>query len=71
MLGLRLCLRVTNNGESVFGKANDQFKAVHHRPQGILVIVWWGALSMEGKKLDQWEAIIRFPVSLPSDPIKR
>jgi len=39
------------------------------------VIVWWGALSKEGKynrkKLGRWKAIIGFPVSSPSALIKR
>ena len=29
--GLGLCLRVTNNGESGFGKANDRVEAEEHR----------------------------------------
>ena len=49
---LGLCLRVTNKGESGFGKASDRAKAKDHRPQGIPVVVWWGALSVERKKLD-------------------
>ena len=68
-LGLFRC--VTNKEKSGFGKANDRVKAKDHRPQGIPVIVWWGALSVQGKKLGQWKAIIGFPVSLPRAQIKR
>ena len=50
-----MCLRVTNKGESGFGEANDRVEAAakDHRPSGILGEVWWGALSVEGKKLDR------------------
>ncbi len=39
-----VCLRVTNKGESGFGKASDRVKAEDHRPQGIPVVVRWDAL---------------------------
>ena len=68
---LGMCRRVTNKEESGFGKASDRAKAKDHRPQGILVVVWWGALSKEKKKLGRRKVIIRFPVSLPSALIKR
>ena len=42
---LGMCLRVTNKGKSGFGKANDRVEAKEHRPSGIPVEVWWGALS--------------------------
>ena len=45
--------RVTNKGESGFGKASDRVKAKDHRPSGTLGEVWWGALSIEGRKLDR------------------
>ena len=61
---------MTNKGKSGFGKASDRAKAKDLRPQGIPVVVWWGALSMEGKKLGRWEAIIGYPVSLPSALLK-
>ncbi len=50
-----MCLRVTNEGKSGFGKASDRAKAAEHRPSGILynIKVWWGALSAEGEKLDR------------------
>ena len=69
---LGLCLRVTNKGESGFGKASDRVKAEDHRPSGILGKVWWGALSKEGRKLDRCsKVIIGFPVSIPGALIKR
>ena len=69
---LGLCLRVTNKGKSGFGKANDRVEAKEHRPSGIPVGVWWGALSTEGRKLDRCsKVIIGFPVSIPSALIKR
>ena len=69
---LGLCLRVTNKGKSGFGKASDRAKAKDHRPSGILGEVWWGALSVEGRKLDRCsKVIIGFPVSIPSALIKR
>jgi len=46
-----MCRRVTNKGDSGFGKASDRAKAEDHRPQGIPVVVRWGALSVEGKSL--------------------
>ena len=64
--------RVTNKGESGFGKASDRVKAKDHRPSGILGEVWWGALSREGRKLDRCsKVIIGFPVSIPGALIKR
>ena len=70
--GLGLCLRVTNKGESRFGKANDRVEAKEHLPSGIPVQVWWGALSVEGRKLDLCsKVIIGFPVSIPSALVKR
>ncbi len=39
--------------------------------QGILGVSVVVALSTEGKKLGRWKAIIGFPVSSPSDLIKR
>jgi len=67
-----MCRRVTNKGESGFGKASDRSMAEDHRPSGILGEVWWGALSIEGKKLDRCsKVIIGFPVSIPSALIKR
>ena len=69
---LGLCLRVTNKGKSGFGKANDRVEAKEHRPSGIPVGVWWGALSTEGRKLDRCsKVIIGFPVSIPSALVKR
>ena len=69
---LGMCLRVTNKGESGFGKANDRVEAKDHRPSGILGEVWWGALSREGRKLDRCsKVIIGFPVSIPGALIKR
>ena len=62
---------MTNKGKSGFGKANDRVEAEEHRPSGIPVGVWWGALSVEGEKLDRWKVIIGFPLSLPSALIKR
>ena len=46
--------------------------AVKVRKPPHTVGVWWGALSVEGRKLDRcsW-VIIGFPVSLPSDLVKR
>ena len=47
-------------------------EAEDHRPSGILGEVWWGALSIEGKKLDLCsKVIIGFPVSIPSALVKR
>ena len=64
--------RATNRGESGFGKASDRVKAKDHRPSRILSEVWWGALSVEGKKLDRCsKVIIGFPVSIPSALVKR
>ncbi len=38
---------------------------------GFLVEVWWGALSIEGRKLDRCsKVIIGFPVSIPSALVK-
>ena len=69
---LGICLRVTNKGKSGFGKANDRVEAKEHRPSGIPVGVWWGALSTEGRKLDRCsKVIIGFPVSIPSALVKR
>ncbi len=51
--GLCLCLRVTKKAQSGFSKTNDRVKAKDHRPQGIPVVVWWGAHSAEGEKLDE------------------
>ena len=69
---LGMCRRVTNKGESGFGKASDRVKAKDHRPSGILGEVWWGALSREGRKLDRCsKVIIGFPVSIPGALIKR
>ena len=63
---------MTNKGESGFGKASDRAKAKEHRPYGFSVEVWWGALSVEGKKLDRCsKVIIGFPASLPSALVKR
>ena len=50
---LGLCLRVAYKGKSGFGKANDRVEAKEQRPSGIPVEVWWGALSIEGRKLDR------------------
>ncbi len=50
---LGMCRRVTNKGESGFGKANDRVEAKDHSTSGILGEVWWGALSIEGRKLDR------------------
>jgi len=61
---LGMCLRVTNKGESGFGKASDRVKAKDHRPSGILGEVWWGARSKEGRKLDRAKVITGFPVSI-------
>ena len=68
---LGMCRRVTNKGESGFGKASDRAKAEDHRPSGILGEVWWGALSIEGRKLDRSMVIIGFPVSIPGALVKR
>ena len=66
-----MCRRVTNKGKSGFGKASDRAKAKEHRPSGIPVGVWWGALAAEGRKLDRCsKVIIGFPVSIPSALIK-
>ena len=68
---LVLCLRVTNQGGSGFGKASEGAKAKEHRPYGIPVDVWWGALSAGGEKLDVCSTvIIRFTVSIPSGLVK-
>ena len=62
---------MTNKGKSRFGKANDRVEAKERRPSGIPVEVWWGALSVEGRKLDRCsKVIIGFPVSIPSALIK-
>ena len=62
---LGICRRVTNKGKSGFGKANDRVEAKEQRPSGIPVEVWWGALSVEGRKLDRCsKVIIGFPVSI-------
>ena len=67
-----MCWRVTNKGESGFGKASDRAKAKEHRRSGIPVGEWWGALSAEGRKLDRCsKVIIGFPVSIPSALVKR
>ena len=55
--GFGTCRRVTNKGESGLLKANERVKAEDHRPQKIPVVVWWGAPSMEGGKLDRWKVI--------------
>ena len=69
---LGICRRVTNKGESGLGTANDRVEAKEHRPSGIPVGVWWGALSIEGRKLDRCsKVIIGFPVSIPSALVKR
>ena len=53
-----------------FGKASDRAKAKEHRPQGIPVNLWWGALSME--KLDRCsKVIIGSPIFLLRALIKR
>ena len=53
---------MTNKGKSGFGKASDRVEAKEHRPSGILVEVWWVALSEEGRKLDRCsKVIIGFP----------
>ena len=49
---LGMCQRVTNKGKGGFGKASDRAKAEDHRTQGFPVVVRWGALSVEGQKLD-------------------
>ena len=36
---LGLCLRVTNKGESGFGKANDRVEAKDHLPQRVFSVV--------------------------------
>ena len=67
-----MCWRVTNKGEIGFGKASDKAEAKEHRPWGIPVGVWWGALSAEGRKLARCsKVIIGFPVSIPGALIKR
>ena len=48
-----MCRRVTNEAKSGFGKASDRVKAKDHRPSEILGEVWWGTLSIEGRKLDR------------------
>ena len=69
---LGILRRVTNKGESGFGKASDRVEAKKHRPLGIPVGEWWGSLSIEGRKLDRCSSvIIGFPVSIPSALIKR
>ena len=41
-------------------------------PKGGVEVTWWGALSVEGRKLDRFsKVIIGFPVSLPSALAKR
>ena len=50
---LGMCRRATNKEKSGFGKASDKVEAKEHRPSGIPVGVWWGALSVEGRKLDR------------------
>ena len=63
---------ISRHEESGFGKANDRAEAKEHRPSGIPVEVWWGALSTEGRKLDRCsKVIIGFPVSIPSALVKR
>ena len=63
---LGMCRRVTDKGESGFGKASDRGKSKDHRPYGILGEVWWGALSVEGRKLDRCsKVIIWFPSLYP------
>ncbi len=39
--------------KSKHGKANDRVEAEDRRTSGILGEVWWGALSIEGRKLDR------------------
>ena len=69
---LGMCRRVSNKGESGFGKASDRVKAEDHRPSVTLGKVWWWALSIERRKLDRCSKVnIGFPVSIPSALIKR
>ena len=73
---LGLCLRVTNKGESGFGKANNRVKAKEYRLYGILggsaVGCPLSKPSVERKKLDSCsKVIIGFPVSIPSALVKR
>ncbi len=69
---LGICRRVTNKGKSGFGKANDRVKDEEHRPSGIPVGVWWGALSVQGRKVDRCsKVVIGFPVSIPGALVKR
>ena len=44
---LGLLRRVTNKGESGFGKANDRVEAKDHRPSGILGVKCGGLPSQE------------------------
>ena len=60
------------NWERGFGKASDRVEAKDHLPLGILGEVWWGALSIEGRKLDRCsKVIIGLPVSIPNALVKR
>ena len=68
--GLGMCRRVTNKGESGFGKASDRVKAKHHRPSGILGVVGC-PLSRREKARPLFEGHYRVPVSIPGALIKR
>jgi hypothetical protein len=71
--GGRICRReeeVGHLGRNVVGTC-DRVKAGPPPHKGFSVVLWWGALSKEGKKLGRWKANIRFPVSSPSALIKR
>ena len=66
---LGLCLRVTNKGESGFGKASDRAKAKDLRPQGI----FGGSVVMQVRsnarcktRLPSQRSFLGFPVSIPS-----
>ena len=66
-----MCLRVNNTGKSAFGTANDRVEAKTADRRGFSVVMRWGALSTEGKKLDCCsKVIIGFPVSLSSALVK-
>ena len=59
-------------GRAGSAKPTTDVESEDHRPSGILSEVWWGALSVEGKKLDRCsKVIIGFPVSIPSALVKR
>ena len=58
-------------GRAGSAKPTTDVEAEDHRPSGILGEVWWGALSVEGRKLDRCsKVIIGFPVSIPSAVVK-